>query len=293
MLPLRTLWIWGNLVFAVLCGTAISTSLVSRGLVKHVDFMKSLESWSPEVSRWVFFLAAIVASTWPILLLLLVGFLSARHILKESGTASCRRGAILANAAAFISSSWILIIVLGDMRLWERSWASLGEYEQVHLFGFGSPWLLLCGNLLFVWKSVPAQPPDCPRCHSSKTKARVFSMPTFSGLAPRFVASIGFVTGVFLVVEAQQATRTWLSAPLNMYAVSGLALIVAATIGFIVPNHVCLDCNKKFLWPPVLVRKLKVRCLKCGKGLVGATEDMVGDVGVCPNCREEFTIPGP
>jgi len=36
--------------------------------------------------------------------------------------------------------------------------------------------------------------------------------------------------------------------------------------------------------------KLKLKCPGCGRSLKGATEGMVGDVGVCPKCKAEFVI---
>lgn len=36
--------------------------------------------------------------------------------------------------------------------------------------------------------------------------------------------------------------------------------------------------------------RFKVNCPSCGRRLRGATTDMLGDVGVCPHCRTEFTI---
>lgn len=36
--------------------------------------------------------------------------------------------------------------------------------------------------------------------------------------------------------------------------------------------------------------KIKVNCPQCGRQLYGATQDMIGDIGVCPKCKSEFTI---
>jgi len=39
--------------------------------------------------------------------------------------------------------------------------------------------------------------------------------------------------------------------------------------------------------------RLKVVCPHCGANLHGATDEMIGDVGVCRKCRQEFTIERP
>jgi hypothetical protein len=36
--------------------------------------------------------------------------------------------------------------------------------------------------------------------------------------------------------------------------------------------------------------KLKVNCPKCSRRLKGATQEMIGDIGVCPKCKAEFVI---
>ena len=39
-------------------------------------------------------------------------------------------------------------------------------------------------------------------------------------------------------------------------------------------------------------KKLVIHCPQCGRSLKGATKDMIGDTGVCPKCKAEFTIEG-
>ena len=36
--------------------------------------------------------------------------------------------------------------------------------------------------------------------------------------------------------------------------------------------------------------KIKINCPECGCSLKGATQEMIGDIGVCPKCKSEFTI---
>ncbi len=36
--------------------------------------------------------------------------------------------------------------------------------------------------------------------------------------------------------------------------------------------------------------KIKINCPQCGRSLKVATQDMIGDIGVCPKCKSEFTI---
>jgi len=38
------------------------------------------------------------------------------------------------------------------------------------------------------------------------------------------------------------------------------------------------------------ITKLKIKCPGCGRSLKGATQAMIGDVGVCPKCKAEFVI---
>ncbi len=37
-------------------------------------------------------------------------------------------------------------------------------------------------------------------------------------------------------------------------------------------------------------KKLQIRCPNCNRKLKGATENMAGDIGVCPKCKTEFEI---
>lgn len=37
-------------------------------------------------------------------------------------------------------------------------------------------------------------------------------------------------------------------------------------------------------------RKLRFNCPQCGRPLYGATQEMIGDTGVCPKCKAEFVI---
>jgi hypothetical protein len=40
-------------------------------------------------------------------------------------------------------------------------------------------------------------------------------------------------------------------------------------------------------------RKIRLKCPQCGRHLQGATSRMIGDIGVCPKCKAEFTIEAP
>jgi hypothetical protein len=37
---------------------------------------------------------------------------------------------------------------------------------------------------------------------------------------------------------------------------------------------------------------LVIHCPQCGRSLKGATKEMIGDTGICPKCKAEFTIEG-
>ena len=39
-----------------------------------------------------------------------------------------------------------------------------------------------------------------------------------------------------------------------------------------------------------MATNIKVRCPECKKSLKGATDEMIGDIGVCPKCKAEFVI---
>ena len=53
----------------------------------------------------------------------------------------------------------------------------------------------------------------------------------------------------------------------------------------------CPSCGMSVKWMPYNPRKrLRVKCPQCAKSLKGATEAMIGDTGVCKNCRAEFPI---
>ena len=41
-------------------------------------------------------------------------------------------------------------------------------------------------------------------------------------------------------------------------------------------------------WPRV--KSPTIACPQCGMELYGATEEMIGDIGVCKKCKAEFTI---
>ena len=51
---------------------------------------------------------------------------------------------------------------------------------------------------------------------------------------------------------------------------------------------ICKECNHKFITPDAI--SLKAECPKCHRKLKGATQDMVGEIGVCPKCKAEFEI---
>ncbi len=48
--------------------------------------------------------------------------------------------------------------------------------------------------------------------------------------------------------------------------------------------------NKQINYYEAKSRKLRINCPQCGRSLTGATQDMIGDTGVCPKCKAEFTI---
>jgi len=76
-------------------------------------------------------------------------------------------------------------------------------------------------------------------------------------------------------------------------AIAGLAVAALAVVGLISRSHKCITCHRRFNWPPLSEKKLKLKCPECGSPLKGATADMIGDVGVCPKCKHEFTIGDP
>ena len=41
---------------------------------------------------------------------------------------------------------------------------------------------------------------------------------------------------------------------------------------------------------PKKSKNIRINCPECGRSLKGATQEMIGDIGVCPKCKSEFTI---
>jgi DNA-directed RNA polymerase subunit RPC12/RpoP len=142
---------------------------------------------------------------------------------------------------------------------------------------------------------MPAKKSPCPSCGSENTRKRFLGIPDVFGFGPGVVGAV-LLFGAFIAVGHGFATRPpsgqgrgdWL-----VSVVVGGAIAVLAILGLVAKSHKCHACGKRFNWPPAFVEKMRVSCPKCGVSLRGVTSDMVGDIGVCPNCKHEFEIMEP
>lgn len=72
---------------------------------------------------------------------------------------------------------------------------------------------------------------------------------------------------------------------LGIQVLVALLLLGMAAVSWHTDKYKCKSCNKNFYFGPI-----EVKCPKCGRKLNGATSEMIGDTGVCPNCKHEFEI---
>jgi len=113
----------------------------------------------------------------------------------------------------------------------------------------------------------------CPSCGSQKTNMRT-----------PIAGTIFIILGGLILVDFAVTRK------LDIAALPGCVVLLILGLMFWYGNRraMCTECNHKFRITDDL--KLTIRCPKCNRKLKGATEDMVGDIGVCSKCKTEFEI---
>lgn len=113
----------------------------------------------------------------------------------------------------------------------------------------------------------------CPSCGSQKTKMRIPIAGT-----------------IFIVLWGLMLVDIAVERKIDIYALPGFVVFLILGLMFWYGNSraICTECNHKFKISDDL--NPTIRCPNCNRKLKGATEDMVGDIGVCPKCKTEFEI---
>jgi len=88
-----------------------------------------------------------------------------------------------------------------------------------------------------------------------------------------------------LVVGSVRASELSIS-----LAIVWVILLIRATIATFKYHKGDRHCGGQGTSAEEKQNRLKVVCPSCSRVLRGATREMVGDIGVCPKCRTEFTI---
>ena len=86
--------------------------------------------------------------------------------------------------------------------------------------------------------------------------------------------TIQFLTGIWLLLSGS-----------NLVRCIGLLGLIVPGVGLYLIDKSIKKNNKKHR-----KSQLVIRCPQCGRSLKGATQDMIGDIGVCQKCKSEFTI---
>ena len=140
-----------------------------------------------------------------------------------------------------------------------------------------------------------SQKPRCPLCGSDDTKKRFLGIPAVFGVGPGIVGTLVLGSGLAVVISglangssSGHGGKDW-----SVKVIAGALVVATAIVGLILKNYRCLACEKRFNWPPVFVKKLKLSCPACGARLKGVTADMIGDIAACQKCKHEFAITRP
>lgn len=112
----------------------------------------------------------------------------------------------------------------------------------------------------------------CPSCGSQKTKMRT-----------PVVATIFIILSALILVDI--VVRRTLGGAIIGFL---LFLIPGVLLWYGNAKAICTECNHRFVISDD--SKLSIRCPNCNRKLKGATEDMVGETGVCTKCKTEFKI---
>jgi len=135
----------------------------------------------------------------------------------------------------------------------------------------------------------------CPFCGSEETNKRFLGIPDVFGFGPGLVGGVILLGGLIAVLHGLARVPSEGNAPANWLVeiLVGAFVAVLAFLGLLAKSHTCKACKRRFNWPPVFAKKLKLTCPKCGAPLRGATSQMIGDIAVCAKCQHEFEIPTP
>ena len=112
---------------------------------------------------------------------------------------------------------------------------------------------------------------QCPSCGNLKIRMRI-----------PIVATIVLALSVFLFITAN-AEIQWVSL---LFFIPGILLWLGNKRVF------CNECGHNF-FIKTKNEELYICCPKCKRNLEGVTENMIGDIGVCPKCKTEFEIEHP
>ena len=112
----------------------------------------------------------------------------------------------------------------------------------------------------------------CPSCDSQKTKMRT-----------------PVVATIFIILSGMALIDIVVRRTLDSGIVGFLLfLILGILLWYGNAKAICTECNHRFVISDD--SKLSIRCPNCNRKLKGATEDIIGETGVCPKCKTEFKI---
>lgn len=101
----------------------------------------------------------------------------------------------------------------------------------------------------------------------------------------KFETTIGIIALTVLIatVAVYSADRKY-----EKLIVTVAALTILAELGIILGGRKAKSDDEQD--HELKSNKLKVVCPECGRLLKGATQEMIGDTGICPKCKAEFVI---
>jgi len=121
---------------------------------------------------------------------------------------------------------------------------------------------------------------------------RELSRHVFDGAPP----GVSSLTPTPWLLRDEGGDRIWWTAALNAAIALGLLPLLifpplaASTVNGYLNARPRVESLRGHNWQAVIARRIGIECPKCRTHLKGLTAEMVGDTGVCPACREEFTI---
>jgi len=94
-------------------------------------------------------------------------------------------------------------------------------------------------------------------------------------------------------IEAEKMTINWLIELIPTAHMMGSSTEDVLNARRDEAKHILSKLQYKLLKKEIQKGKkveIRVNCPQCGRSLKGATQEMIGDIGVCPKCKSEFTI---